>query len=196
MRQQDITDPIDVINFKIAWYQCLADYLIEKSDPQFLQSLVLTFQTCPRNVRDIVGKLIPVLRAEHPLYGNLVGNFVTRKAFEKLDLHDPVLRPAPGKIEICRVEDVSIFYHANTNEYEVSDATIGVRFPALYVPIFGPDFADEQHAMDIAAAIVKSKEQGKPSTAVAERFSLPKLRTSQSLRIEEIVPRQRRNRGH
>lgn len=139
-----------------------------------------------------------MLRAEHPLYSGLVGNFICRAALEKLNLYDPVLRPAPARLEMGRIEDVSIFYHPDTNEYEVSDPHIGVRFPARYVPVFGPDIADEEYAAEIALAISGSAKKAPSPYSITDRFPFIKLGLSlpPENRLRKIPQNPKRNRLH
>lgn len=48
-----------------------------------------------------------------------------------------------------------LLYHEDTNEYEVIFENKSKRFPALYVPVFGPDVDDMNQAEQIAAELEK-----------------------------------------
>jgi hypothetical protein len=175
MRHHDIADTIDVINFKISWYRFLAQHVVDAAETENLQSIAERVRANTVSLPCVAKSLIPVLKAEPPLYSSLVGNFICRAVLEKLCLHDPVVRPAPGKIEMGNIEDVFLYYHPDTNEYEVSDASIGVRFTALYTPIFGPDIADEGCAVEIALAINQVREAEREASVV-QRFPWLKTR--------------------
>jgi hypothetical protein len=190
MHHHDVTETIDLINFKIAWYRYLVRHLVEAAPRDRLQIIAERVLAKTVQFPTEATELIPILKSEPALYSGLVGGYVCRSILEKLDLYDPVVRPAPGKIEMGRIKDVFLFYYPDANAYEVSDANIGVRFPALYFPVFGPDIEDEECAAEIAEAINHAKESDK-TKSLFERF--PWLKVKEKFHTGNITPNFIRN---
>lgn len=178
MHHHDVTETIGLINLKIAWYRYLVRHLVEAAPRDKLQLIADKVLARTVEFTTVANELIPILKSEPALYSGLVGGYVCRSILEKLDLYDPVVRPAPGKIDMGRIEDICLFYHPDTNEYEVLDDKnkIGVRFTARYVPFWGPDIEDEECAAEIADAIKHANESDKIKIH-SERF--PWLKTKE-----------------
>ncbi len=181
MRHHDITDPIDVINFKIGWFQRLASHIVTKRTASDLLAIIEDIHTRRLMPSELAVSFLPVLEKEHRVYSGVIGHFICKTTLEKLDLYDETFRLAPEKQEMGRIEDVTLVYHTDTREYEVSDGSIGVRFPALYVPMFGIDISDEETAAEIAMAILNSKTKRIPAFDIRERFPLLDLAPPPSL---------------
>jgi hypothetical protein len=190
MRHHDITDPIDLIHLKTAWYRHLVGHLVKACDPANLLPLLADLRA---SRFQIAITFIPFLQDEHPLYTNLAGTFIGRAVLEKLDLYDEVLRPSPARVEMGQIDDAGLFYHPETNEYEVSVSSIGVRFPALYVPVLGPDIADAEYAAHLAIAISSSCKNPPSPIAIKTRFPFP--RCDQPSFWAEKAHKNRKNRN-